>query len=161
MDPTQADPFEVYCDMTADDGGWTLVEKTHNGSTTLHKTVAALNSVYLQSDNYDLVSKFSDDMINLIRGNYSESIFKIQALDATEDYFKEDKVFDMLAYSGSINQTYDTYRDVVLEQDVCSGTHNPTYHTGLVGWGCGDSFLLSDALGSRNATYQAVRVRVK
>lgn len=66
-----------------------------------------------------------------------------------------------LGYTGSINLVYDTYAAAMAQNGGCRGVYNSTFHTGLVGWMCHDSFLYADNPGFRDLSYQAGAVWVK
>ena len=155
------DAFSVWCDMVTDGGGWTLVAKVADGVTGAHRTQSALSTSSLTSTAFTATAKLSDATINALRGNYANSILRIEAADGKVDYFRENKAFDALATTSSMNQVYASYATALARTGVCSGTYNSAYHTGLVGWGCHDSFLYADNPGFRTTVYQAGRVWVK
>lgn len=59
-------PFSVYCDMTTDDGGWTLVEKDYGGSAT----------VPVSSVNDTNTSILLDQTWSTAEGKFADSKFK-------------------------------------------------------------------------------------
>lgn len=162
IDPDGAGPMgptPVYCDMSRDDGGWTLVARISDGSTGAHRTADAVGSV--TDPKQTTTAKLSDALINLLREDYAASILRIEAADGKIDYFREDKAFVSLGYTGSMNLVYDTYTAAMAQNGGCRGVYNGTYHTGLVGWTCYDSFLYADNPGFRALNYQAGAVWVK
>jgi hypothetical protein len=152
-------PISVYCDMTRDDGGWTLVARMADGSTGVHRTPDAVGTVSEPAQN--TTAKLSDELINLLREDLAASILRIEAADGKIDYFREAKPFAALGYTGSINLVYDTYAAAMAQNGGCRGAYNGTYHTGLVGWTCYDSFLYADNPGFRAVNYQAGVLWVK
>ncbi len=77
---------DVYCDMSTDDGGWTLVS-VHAGGTLA--TPSAVGTVSDPSQGTD--AKLSDALINELRGPWTDSVFRMNC--GGTSYFQEDKVF--------------------------------------------------------------------
>lgn len=91
IDPDGAGPMgptPVYCDMTRDEGGWTLVARIADGSTNAHRTADAVGNV--TDPKQTTTAKLSDALINVLREDYAASILRIEAADGKIDYFRED-----------------------------------------------------------------------
>ncbi|NCU39552.1 hypothetical protein EOL99_01510 [Candidatus Falkowbacteria bacterium] len=66
INPSGSETFQVYCDMTTDGGGWTLVEKDYGGSSTVPvSSTEDTNTTVLLNNSWSTAE-----------GKYADSIFK-------------------------------------------------------------------------------------
>lgn len=95
-------PMMVYCDMSTDEGGWTLVARVR-GNSTAHGSTGAVGS--LTSPTQSDPAKLSDDDINLLRranpGGLAVSLVRFDCR-AQRTFFQQDLAFSATSATNAL-----------------------------------------------------------
>ncbi|MCX6354999.1 MAG: fibrinogen-like YCDxxxxGGGW domain-containing protein [Candidatus Aureabacteria bacterium] len=100
--PSGNAPFNVYCDMTTDDGGWTLVARLTTNDAN-HYNTNAVGS--LTSPTQSTTAKLSDAMINQL----ATQLFRFSCESVTDYFDASSHNFGATNCSSTITTVKDTY----------------------------------------------------
>lgn len=84
-------PFEVYCGMSFDGGGWTLVARIVSSSSSAHADPGPVGSLW--SPIQPAVAKLSDSVINTLRAPFGDTVVRFACGDNVSYFQEETKAF--------------------------------------------------------------------
>ncbi|MBU3923432.1 MAG: hypothetical protein KJ592_00790, partial [Nanoarchaeota archaeon] len=143
IDPSGDGGFEVYCDMTTDGGGWTLIHKSIQGASSLDRTDLGYNVVGLQSPTLNVAAVLSREVINLLGGS-SNGIFRVVRNDGKKVFWRRGSAVGDMYYATDNHDVVGSELDAIevkindWSNSWSSGDfHHSASHAPCMGWGGG------------------------